>query len=103
MELMISEQAQNGTLGDFDSFEAFLESYRNYLFGVVRQVTIALEAADSAHELLPNPFVSLVMDGPAESGRDVKNGGARNNLTGVSMLGIANLADSLAVIREGGF
>lgn len=103
LELMISEQAQKGTLGGFDSFEAFLESYRNYLFGVTRQVISALEAADSAHELLPNPFVSLVMDGPTENGRDVKNGGTRNNITGVSLLGIANLADSLAVIKKAVF
>ncbi len=101
LELMFSENARKGTLESFKSFDEFFERYKDYLFGIFKHVRYALEAADRAHqELLPNPFVSLIMDGPVEKGMDVKNGGARNNMTGVSVLGIGNLIDSLAAIKR---
>ena len=52
-------------------------------------------------ELLPAPYISAFMDGCLDSERDVTRGGARYDLTGVSMVNsVANLVDSLLVIRK---
>jgi formate C-acetyltransferase len=101
LELMISDHAKAGTLASFSSFEEFLGSYKKFVHNVIQNTLASLQAADRAHdELLPNPFVSLVMDGPTETGRDVKSGGARNNITGVNLVGVGTLADSLAAVKK---
>jgi len=101
LELMISDHAKAGTLASFSSFEEFLVSYKKFVHNVIQNTLASLQAADRAHEeLLLNPFLSLVMDGPMETGRDVKSGGARNNITGVNLVGVGTLADSLAAVKK---
>jgi pyruvate-formate lyase len=53
-----------------------------------------------ARQLLPLPVVSSTIDGCMESGKDVMFGGARYNSTGISGVGIGNVADSLAMIKH---
>jgi formate C-acetyltransferase len=48
----------------------------------------------------PSPFLSGTMDSCMKQGRDVAQGGAKYNTTGCICAGIANAADSLAVIRQ---
>jgi formate C-acetyltransferase len=52
-------------------------------------------------EMLPSPFLSLVVDDCIERGIDVTAGGARYNFSGVQGVQIANVADSLAAVRAG--
>jgi formate C-acetyltransferase len=54
----------------------------------------------TARNILPNPTVSATMDGCMEKGADVMSGGARYNATGMSGVGIGNLADSLNIIEH---
>ena len=49
---------------------------------------------------LPSPFLSCVIDDCIGSGLDVTAGGARYNLAGIQAIQLANVADSLAVVRE---
>ena len=51
-------------------------------------------------DLLPTPFLSAVIDDCMEKGMDVTAGGAHYNLSGIQMIQVANLADSLAAIRQ---
>ncbi|MCB6603167.1 formate C-acetyltransferase/glycerol dehydratase family glycyl radical enzyme, partial [Erysipelatoclostridium ramosum] len=48
---------------------------------------------------LPSPFLSSVIDDCMEQGLDVTRGGAHYNLSGIQMIQVANLADSLAAIK----
>lgn len=83
------------------SFDMFLTGYKSYLSGLVKNMTHTLQLVDTAHqERLPNTFVSALVDGPLETGRDVKSGGARNNLTGIALLGLGTAVDSLMAIRQ---
>ncbi|MFQ6130663.1 MAG: glycyl radical protein [Armatimonadota bacterium] len=49
---------------------------------------------------LPHPFLSAITDDCVEVGRDVTDGGARYNPAGVNLFGVANVANSLAAIRQ---
>lgn len=94
------ELFMNGSRKEYGSFDAFFADYLEY-FAVIIDATIeSLNAADRAHLLLPNPFVSALSMGSMESGRDVKSGGGRHNLSGINLIGIGTLVDSLAAIRR---
>ena len=59
---------------------------------------------DAIHaELLPSPFLSLVIQDCIERGVDVTAGGARYNFSGPQGVQIANVADSLAAVRQAVF
>jgi formate C-acetyltransferase len=59
---------------------------------------------DQVHaELLPSPFLSLLVDDCIARGMDVTAGGARYNFSGVQGVQIANVADSLAAVRTAVF
>lgn len=51
-------------------------------------------------DILPSPFLSSVIDSCMEKGMDVTAGGADYNLSGIQMIQVANLADSLAAVKE---
>jgi formate C-acetyltransferase len=54
-------------------------------------------------EVLPSPFLSLVIGDCIERGLDVTAGGARYNFSGVQGVQVANVADSLAAVRQAVF
>lgn len=56
--------------------------------------------AEISDRLLPNPVMSILIEGCLEGGVDVKSGGARYNLTGVNLIGLGTVADSLAAIDD---
>jgi formate C-acetyltransferase len=88
----------------YQSYEEFYKSYTGYLSYVIKQATITLSKVDKTHqELLPNTFISALVEGAMQNGRDVKSGGAKHNLTGISLLGLGTLADSLAAVRTAVF
>ena len=49
---------------------------------------------------MPQPVVSATMTGCMENGADVMDGGAKYNSTGMSGIGLGNVAESLHVIDE---
>jgi pyruvate-formate lyase len=78
-----------------ESFALLLESLLAFLGEVLRETVGSLAHADRAHaELLPTPFLSGLMRGALERGRDVKSGGAYNNATGVNLVGLGTLASA---------
>lgn len=54
-------------------------------------------------EVLPSPFLSLVVEDCVARGRDVTAGGAHYNFSGVQGVQVANVADSLAAIQQAVF
>jgi formate C-acetyltransferase len=96
LELFLADERQTP-----ESFAAFLDTFLVFFSGVLRETVGSLARADQAHaELLPNPFLSGLMRGALDHGRDVKNGGADNNATGVNLIGLGTLTDSLAAIED---
>lgn len=59
------------------------------------------DAIEEAHRLYrPTPLLSVLVDGCIASGRDVTDGGACYNTSGMQGVGLADVADSLAAIEE---
>lgn len=75
-------------------------AFRERLAATVREVVDANDAIETAHMLWrPTPLLSMVVGGCIDAGRDVTEGGARFDSTGVQGVGLADVADSLAAIE----
>ncbi len=83
---------------DFASLEHVLEE--NLIHYVERMVR-GCNTVDRAHrDLLPTPFLSALVFNCLEKGIGVSGGGAYYNFTGPQAVGIANIADSLYVLKR---
>lgn len=90
-----------GTLETYKTYEELEEAFKRQLNYFMDKMIPACEAVEKAHiELLPTPFLSAVIDDCMEKGMDVTAGGAHYNFSGIQMIQVANLADSLAAIKQ---
>ena len=89
-----------GELTDYDSYEALEAAFQRQMDHFMDRMMAACDVVERAHqELLPSPFLSSVIRDCMERGVDVTAGGAHYNLSGIQMIQVANLADSLAAIK----
>lgn len=90
-----------GNLTTFDTYEELEEAFRANIDYFMDKMILACEQVEQAHmDLLPTPFLSSVINDCMEKGEDVTRGGAKYNLSGIQMIQVANLADSLAAIKQ---
>ncbi|SHJ94387.1 glycyl radical protein [Propionispora hippei] len=89
-----------GKLMDYNTFEDLEDAFAKNINYFIEKMIPACEQVEKAHiDILPSPFLSAVIDNCLEKGMDVTAGGAVYNLSGIQMIQIANLADSLAAIK----
>lgn len=101
---MITGRQMAPDFGGLDTYETYeqLERALAHLidYFMVRMIR-ACDRVDKMHaEFLPSPLLSCVIDDCAENGVDVTAGGAHYNLSGIQVIQVANIADSLAVIKK---
>ena len=90
-----------GKLTEYDTFEELEEAFRKNIDYFMDKMILACEQVEKAHmDLLPTPFLSSVINDCMDKGMDVTKGGAQYNLSGIQMIQVANLADSLAAIKQ---
>ncbi|MDR0875776.1 MAG: hypothetical protein LBN12_06160 [Clostridiales Family XIII bacterium] len=90
-----------GYLYEMKTFDDVLEAVKKQFEFFVRWQAININSFDYiAREMLPQPTVSATIEGCMESGKDVMSGGAKYNSTGMSGVGIGNVADSLSMIKH---
>lgn len=83
------------------SFEEFYKAYKTQEEFFIEMMAQADNAVDMAHATrCPLPFESCMIDDCIAKGKSVQEGGAHYNFTGPQGFGIANVADSLAVMRK---
>lgn len=88
-------------LAEMASFDELQAAYDRQLEYFVRLMVQGCNIVDGIHaEIYPSPFLSLIIDDCLERGTDVTAGGARYNFSGVQGVQIANVADSLAAVRQ---
>jgi pyruvate formate-lyase/glycerol dehydratase family glycyl radical enzyme len=86
------------TLPDFPSF---LTAFKRQLAALLEQLIDCNNQADALRaEFEPTPYVSALVDGCAESGRDVTAGGARHNYITVEGIALATTVDSLLAVKH---
>ncbi|MBN2361098.1 MAG: formate acetyltransferase [Deltaproteobacteria bacterium] len=87
--------------GAFATFEDFYAAFEQQLRFLVEQSVEYNNILGHAHTLLrPTPLLSSLIDGCIEHGRDATHGGARYNTSGVAVIGLADITDSLLVIEQ---
>lgn len=92
---------QTGRLEDIHSYEEFYHAYEKQMHYNVEFMINADNAIDIAHkERCPLPFLSCMISDCIKKGKSVQEGGARYNFTGPQGFGIANVTDSLSVIKK---
>lgn len=83
------------------SFDEFKEALEAQLSWIVEQAVTLNNNLGRAHQLVhPTPLLSALMEGCMEKGKDVIEGGALYNSSGATIIGLAEVVDSLAAIRE---
>lgn len=87
---------------EFASFEEVKAAYFRQLANLIKHSVIGSVTAQQIHaEMVPRPYLSLLVDGCMQKGQDLSKGGAHYNvgpvLTGI---GVADSANSLAVIKK---
>ncbi|WP_297423238.1 formate C-acetyltransferase/glycerol dehydratase family glycyl radical enzyme [Clostridium sp.] len=89
-----------GNLTTYEKYEDLEEAFAKQIDYFIDKMILACEQVEKAHiDVLPSPFLSSVIDDCIERGMDVTAGGAVYNLSGIQMIQVANLADSLAAIK----
>lgn len=88
--------------GGFKSFEELLNALFEQARFAIKRIVDGSNLRDAVYaEFAPAPLISAFIEGCLESGLDVTKGGAKYDLSGISMINsIANLTDSLYVIKK---
>lgn len=90
-----------GGLDTYGSFAELEQAFQRQVDYFIDEMMKAEEVVEQAHQdCLPTAFLSSVIDDCLEVGKDVTRGGAKYNLSGIQMIQIANLADSLAALQK---
>lgn len=92
---------KTGDISEFKTFDEFYNAYKTQSNDMIELMVNADNAIDVAHaERCPLPFLSSMVDDCIKRGKSVQNGGAVYNFTGPQGFGVANMADSLYVIKK---
>ncbi|MFX1494603.1 MAG: glycyl radical protein, partial [Promethearchaeota archaeon] len=80
-----------------DLWNLFLEQMRFF----IKYMVLTMNTLDrTIAKFNPQPYLSSTIDNCIENGLDVTKGGAIYNFTGPQLIGLATVADSLAVIKK---
>lgn len=92
---------KTGSLTDYMSYEDLEQALELQLEHYIHRMIKCCKFVDRTHaKVLPSAFLSSVIDSCISKGLDVTAGGAVYNYSGIQAIQVANLADSLAVIKK---
>ena len=103
LDLVTGEQRRfrTGQAESHQNFEAFLAAYKKQARHYLGQLVTCDNILDMAHgRMAPTVLEAIVTRGCLEAGKTTLEGGALFNSTTINAVGIANVADSLAAIRQ---
>lgn len=84
----------------FKSMDELKEAFRIQIDFLIMNVVLGNNTLGKAHqELTPTPFLSSLIEGTMEKGMDVTMGSALYNSSGVTGMGLSDVADSLTAIQ----
>ena len=85
----------------FLEFSQFFDAFKAQLKAIMELLIAANDVADAGRARFePTPYVSALVDGCLESGKDVTAGGAQYNFLTVEGVALATAADSLAAVKK---
>jgi formate C-acetyltransferase len=92
---------RTGDPRSFADFPAFLAAFKRQLGALLERTIDCSNEADAVRATFePTPYLSVLVDGCAENGRDVTAGGARHSYITVEGIALATAVDSLAAVKR---
>ena len=99
MNTQISEET--GEAVNFKDFNEFKNAFARQVCWMAEKTTNLNNIFGRTHqEFYPTPILSALFEGPMEKGKDLIEGGATINSSGVTIIGLADVADSLSAIEK---
>jgi pyruvate-formate lyase len=87
--------------GAFATFDDFFKAFEEQLRFLAGQAVDYNNSLGRAHqEIRPTPILSSLFEGPMEKARDLTEGGARYNTSGVACIGLTDIVDSLMTVKK---
>jgi pyruvate-formate lyase len=94
----LARRPEVASFADFEAFWSAFEQQVQWLAGVAVRIDTHLWSIHRKY--YPTPILSALFEGPMSSGQDVTNHGATLSTTGTTVVGFADVVDSLAAIRR---
>ncbi len=92
---------KTGALSRFSSYDEFIEAFKEQLGHLAGLAVDGNNRFAEAHAILhPTPLLSSLIEGTFASGKDVTRGGAKYNSSGVAIVGLADVTDSLSALKH---
>ena len=92
---------KSGDPRNFKSFDEFFKAFKTQLLHILDWIIEVNNIADSGRaNFEPVPYMSALVGGCLESGKDSNAGGARYNFLTVEGVALATVADSLAAVKK---
>lgn len=90
-----------GGLDTYQSYEELEAAFKSIIDEYIeKMMNVEVEIEKAHQKFLPTAFLSCVINDCMDKGIDVTAGGAHYNLSGIQMIQIANVADSLAAVKK---
>jgi len=91
---------QTGEVSEFRTFNDFVDAFKSQLHFMIEKSVEYNNLLGKGHQMLhPSPLLSSLYEGPLDKGIDLVNGGAIYNTSGVAMIGLADIIDTLKVVK----
>jgi len=86
---------------EFKGIDDVIEAFRKQVSHLVKHMIVGSNCSEIANQVIkPTPLLSLCVEGCFETGKDITTGSAKYNFTGVQGVGLADVADSLAILDQ---
>lgn len=93
--------AKTGDPMEFETYREFRAAFDKQLAHLMDSIMDCVEIADELRaEFEPTPYLSVLVDGCAESGRDITAGGAAHNYITVEGIAFGTVVDSVAAVKS---
>jgi formate C-acetyltransferase len=91
---------RTGETGSLHNMDTVIGVFEQQLANMIGRATAGNNAIEQTHAVHhPTPFLSIVVDGCIEKGKEVNAGGARYNSSGCQGVGLADAVDALTAIE----
>jgi len=92
---------QTGDPRTFNNYEELWQAFSKQMdYQIETYMTQSRSMFGKYQMLVPVPFLSSLIEGCLENGRDITDGGARYYLNAMMLTGLPNTADSLAALKK---
>ncbi len=92
---------QTGDPRSLSSFAEFKDAVKTQLVWLIEQATRLNDLFGECHQdFYPTPILSTFFEGPSDKGKDLIEGGAVINASGLTLIGLADTADCLSAIEK---